>query len=344
MTRHRTALLAAWAGTAIAIAIPAAQQAPHTDVASHIVVTAAEHTPVTSVETTSLVARSSGMEIPIVRVAAANPLSLVVLIDVTSSVSEAMAQFIWDGRGSQNDARPSGVKPPDSPSALFLRPLIRGVLRNLRPDDRVRFGRITNVPELGPNFSADRSDLESSVRWAVTPAAEVRFGNAPIWDAVDLAVRALARETGRRRAIVLVTDGLASGNRIGLDATVDRAAHADVAVFVVGESWGTPRSGRGWGLRDATDAAWFMMKGAFTSPFDQLQRLARSTGGVFLADGLHGSPDPEARLVTVMNLLRTSYLVSVSSPLLPGESGTLSIQSTEPGVTIHVRDRYRRPD
>lgn len=344
MTTHRPGLLTAVACASLAVGTLTAQQPPHTDVASHIVVTTAELSPVTSVETSRLVARSNGIEIPIVRVSAAQPLSLLVMIDVTSSVSEAMAQFIWDGRGSQNDARPSGVKPPDSPSALFLQPLLRGVLWNLRPDDRVRFGRVSSVPELGPDFSTVRADLERSARWTVTPAADIRFGNAPIWDGVDLAVQALARETGRRRAIVLVTDGLASGNRIGLEAAVDRAANADVAVFVVGESWGAPRSGRGWGLRDATDAAWFMMRGAFTTPFDHLQRLARSTGGVFLADGQGGIPDPEARLITIVNLLRASYLVSVRAPLLPGKSGTLSIQSTEPGVTIHVRDRYRRPN
>lgn len=343
MTRRRPALVAAWACASIAAGTLSAQQAPHTDVASHIVVTTAEQRPVASVATESLVARSNGIEVPIAHVTPANPLSLVVLIDVTSSVSEAMAQFVWDGQGSPNDARPSGVKPPDSPSALFLHPLLRGVLHNLRPDDRVRFGRVTNVPELGSDFTAVRSDLERAARWTVDPATEARFGNAPIWDAVDLAVQALAREAGRRRAIVLVTDGLASGNRIGLDAAIDRAADDDVAVFVVGESWGLPRSGRGWGLRDATDAAWFMMKGVFVSPFDQLQRLARSTGGVFLADGQRGSPDPEARLVTVMNLLRASYLVTVASPLLPGESGTLSIVSTEPGIEVHVRDRYRQP-
>ena len=342
MTGFRAALAVALACTSIAAGTLIAEQAPPTEVVSHIVVATAKQTPGASVATAGLVARSNGIELPISRVTAAGPLSLVVLVDVTSSMSEAMAQFVWDGQGSQNDARPSGVKPPDSPSALFLEPLIRGILRNLRPDDRVRFGRVTNVPELGPEFTAVRSDLEHAARWTVDPPTEARSGNAPIWDAVDLAVGALANETGRRRAIVLVTDGLASGNRLGLDAVIDRAAYDDVAVFVVGESWGVPRSGRGWGLRDATDAAWFMMKGAFTSPFDQLQRLARSTGGVFIADGQHGSPDPEARLVTVMNLLRASYVVSVASPLLPGEAGTLSIQSTEPGVTIHVRDRYRR--
>ncbi len=319
-----------------------AQDASRAEVTSHIVATTAAQAPVTSIDTARLVARSNGIELSIARITAPSPLSLVVLIDVTSSVSEAMAQFVWDGQGSQGDARPSGAKPPDSPSALFLGPLLRGLLPAVTADDRVRFGRITNVPELGAPFSNSRADLERAARWVVASSPDVRHGNAPIWDGVDLAVSALASETGRRRAIVLVTDGLASGNRHGLEAVIERAALADVAVFVIGESWGVPRSGRGWSLRDATDAAWFMMKGAFTSPFDQLQRLARSTGGMFIADGERGLPDPETRLRTAMTLLRASYAATVVSPLLPGELGTLSILSTEPGVELHVRDRYRR--
>lgn len=342
MTRRGRFVLRALIPITIAFCAVAAQEVPRTAVTSHLVVTSPERTPFSPIDVTRLTARSNGIDVPIVRVTNAPPLSLVVLIDVTSSVSEAMASFIWDGRGKQDDVRPSGVKPPDSPSDLFLRPLLRGLLRNVRPDDRIRFGRITNVAELDSGFTSDRSALERTARWVVDPPSEQRHGNTPLWDAVDMALSALETEAGRRRAILLVTDGLSTGNRFSLESVVDRAAYSDVAVFVVGEAWGVPRSGRGWNLRDSTDGPWFMIKGAFTSPFDQLQRLTRATGGIFLPDGAGGRPDPETRLATTMNLLRVSYAVTIASPLLPGESGTFAIVTDQPGVEIHVRDRYRR--
>ena len=255
-----------------------------------------------------------------------------------------MSSFVWDGQGSLDTLRPSGSKPPDSPSDLFLQPLRRGLIGQLGPGDRVRFGRIADAPGLGPDFTGDRASLERAARWVVEIDDAARAGRTPIWDAVSMAIETLEQERGRRRVDLLVTDGLATGNRAGLEEVIDRAAHAGVSVFIVGEAWGPPRSGRGWRLLDATDAPWFMMKGAFTHPFDQLQRLARATGGVFLADGERSAPDPGRQLASIVALLRASYSVTIQSPALPGESATLAIVSNDPAVQVHVRDRYRRDE
>lgn len=319
-----------------------AQRGAVTAVTSHVVFTTSTGAAPETIDMAGLVARSNGVIVPIVDVADAPPLSLVVIVDVTRSVSEAMVGFVWDGQGTANDARPSGMKPANSPSALFLSPLLRGVVRSVVAGDRVRFGRVADVPELGQDFATDAAPLGRAARWVVDVPADARHGRTPIWDTVDMAVSALEAERGRRRAILLVTDGLSTGNRVGLDTVIDRAAHADVAVFVVGEAWGNPRSARGWRIVDRTDAPWFRMAGASTSPYEHLQRLARATGGVFLADGHDGAPMPERRFRDVMNLLHRSYSVTVASPLLPGESATLSILSPDPGVEVHVRDRYRR--
>ena len=54
-----------------------------------------------------------------------------------------------------------------------------------------------------------------------------------IWDAVDLGVSALESEAGRR-AIVLLTDGEASGNRLGVADVIRHARASNVAVSVIG--------------------------------------------------------------------------------------------------------------
>lgn len=320
-------------------------QTSGTPITSHVVVTTSDWTDgqPPAVDVASFTARSNGIEVPIARVTEAPPLSLVVLLDVTRSVSEAMVGFVWDGQGQLSDVRPSGSRPADSPSALFLGSLLRGLIRQVTPDERVRLGHITNAPALAPAFTADRDTLWRDARWVVDVPAEVRHGHTPIWDAIDMAVTALEGEAHRRRAVLLVTDGLSTGNRIGLEAAITRAALADVAVFVIGEAWGPPRSGRGWSIRDSTDGPWFIVKGAFTSPFDQLQRLARATGGIFLPDGDRQGPDPEERSRTALALLRRTHAVTFLSPLLPGETASFSIQSGVGGVDVHARDRYRHP-
>jgi hypothetical protein len=282
-----------------------------------------------------------GRSAPIVRVTPSPDVSLAALIDVTDSVSEAMASFVWDGQGSLSDVRPSGSKPPDSPADLFLQPFRRGVLRLLTPQDRILFGRVADPPELSDDFVSGAEEEERQIRWLLDPPTVIRYGASPLWDATASTIDALERETGRRRAVLLVTDGLSSGNRLGLDEVIDRAARLNVAVFVIGESWGTPRSPRGWGLRDSTAGPWFTMRGPFAQPFDHLKRLAASTGGEFIPDGV-GRPDPEVAFRQILTLLRSTYAVTFRSPLLPGETADLEARYSSADATIHIQRRYRQ--
>lgn len=309
-------------------------------VTTHVVVTENddEMTPVPAVAAEALTLRIDGVVTPIVRLEAARPLSLVLLVDVTSSMSEAMASFVWDGRGRTDDVNPSGYKPPDSPSALWLAPITRGLLSDMEADDRVRVGRVAQPPQLGPAFTADRRMLQESVRQVLDVPAAHRHAETPTWDALDMAIATLEGEAGRRRAIVLATDGLATGNRVGLDAVIDRAVRADVAIFVIGEAWRL-RSPRGWSL--SIGGPWVLMSGAFErTPWSQLRRLASATGGVFVPDGEHGWPEPERRLQTVVSLLRASYAVTFESPLPPGDTGVLTVDLTGTGRQVHVKGRH----
>lgn len=344
MTTRLSWPVALVAGIAIASIAPHAtpRQVSAAAATTHVVVTEHGTTPVPDLAVGDLTVRSNGVAVPVVGLAPAPPLSIVLLLDVTSSMSEAMASFVWDGQGRLDDVNPSGYKPPDSPSALLLVPVLRGVLRNLTPGDRMRVGRIARTPELGADFASDRPSLERAVRRALDVPNDDRHAETPLWDAVDLAVAALEKETARRRAIVLITDGLSTGNRLSLDAVIERAAVADVAVFVIGEAWEL-RSGRGWVLRDSTRGPWFLMTGAFDkSPFTHLQRLARATGGVFVADGEKGWPAPEQRLRTVISLLRASYTLTFQSPLPPGDTGVLTVDvAGGPSREAHVKGRYQ---
>lgn len=312
---------------------------------AHVVVTRSDGSAPEPLGIERFTVRSDGEIVPVVRAAAAGPLSVVLLVDVTRTMSENMAPLAWDGQRGEFEqgvgVNPSGVKPPDSPSELFLTPILRGFLANLGPHDRARIGRIAHVPDLGPDLTADRGALASAARRALGVSDTDRHGRTPIWDAVDMAVAALEHEPGRR-AVIVFTDGLATGNARSLDAVIERATLADVSVFVIGETTGRLRSGRGWSMRDSTNAPWIRMWGVFgTPPEENLQRLARSTGGVFIADGFQSDPNPARHLRTAVSLLHSTYTLTFHSPRPAGEIGRLTVDPIAPGIEVHVRERYR---
>ena len=189
--------------------------------------------------------------------------------------------------------------------------------------------------EAGP--SSGWRARERAVRWALDVPRDERHSETPIWDALEVAIYSLEREAGRRRAIVLMTDGLSTGNRLSLDRVIERATRADVAVFVIAEAWKL-RSPRGYASRPP----WVLMSGAFErTAWSQLRRLASSTGGVLVPDGNEAWADPEKRLSTVMSLLRAAIAITFESPLLPGETGTLTIDAGDTrGREAHVKQRY----
>ena len=214
-------------------------------------------------------------------------LSVVLLIDVTASVSDAMARLALS---RDPDGTRRGVKAPNAPRDLFLDALERGFIANLAPADRARVGRVARDVRLSEGFTNDRAALRAAVHAAVDIAEQERHGPSPLWDAVLAGVQTLDGQPGRR-AVVLVTDGLSTGNRHSLASVVEQAKRASIAVAVVGEWFGTPRPRRspfkGWvGAADEATFPWRLMLWPFENPPGaNLKRLAAETGGVFVGDG-----------------------------------------------------------
>jgi hypothetical protein len=107
---------------------------------------------------------------------------------------------------------------------------------------------------------------------------------------------------------VLLTDGMAAGNRHSLDDVIRQAKASGTSVSVVCEKWGPIRSNlMRMHLVDRTGNTWTLMHGSFGKPPEiNLQRLTSSTGGVFELDGDNGSlPDPAAALTRVLAALHS---------------------------------------
>ena len=95
-------------------------------------------------------------------VAPAGGLSVVLWIDATVSVTEAMANFIWD-----EDAPRGGIfkgsKTPASPGDAFGGAVTQGFIQRLGPADRARIGSVAKSLTLNASFTADRNGLRRAL-------------------------------------------------------------------------------------------------------------------------------------------------------------------------------------
>jgi VWFA-related protein len=206
-------------------------------------------------------------------------------------------------------------------------------------------GTVERIPTLAPRFTNDRRALTSAIERMLDlpaspsldsniapllrshPLSSSQRGPSPIWDAVDLTVTALAAEPAHR-AIVLLTDGHATGNRFSVTDVGRRAMLSGVSIHIVG----------------ARDAPYLVPQTATTAarvdPRTNLQWLARITGGSFssMADNL----DPQGQATRVMRELHSTYLLDIASaPAQPaGAIVPIEVRVNRPGVTVRTREGY----
>lgn len=143
-------------------------------------------------------------------------LTLCVVVDVTAST---MSTIQLPGTGFDREEADER-----------LATTMGGLAGLLEPADRLRVGRIAATVAFSPAFvTRDRAAAASGV---LSVSDTERFGPSPIWDAVYEALDLLAEERGRR-AVLVWTDGRASGNRVGRHDVARRAAELGIPVSIV---------------------------------------------------------------------------------------------------------------
>jgi VWFA-related protein len=232
------------------------------------------------------------------------PLSLVLLVDVTVSMEATTKLSVLR----------TGVE--------------KWFVDKLAPRDRVQVGSVARRTSIGPAFSGSPKALLAAVRQAFDPREEDTLGPSPIWDGIDLAVAALAKAEGRR-AVVLVTDGRATGNRLSPEAATVRAMAESVAVSVVGEDWEmTIRQDANTGVR--------------VRPGVALERIASATGGLYLPD--HTNPSaPGPILERLLADLHARYTLGFTPPVRDGKLHELDVRVRRPGLKLRTRRQYSAP-
>jgi len=199
-------------------------------------------------------------------VAEGRNLVVMLLLDLTASMHRFTNKF----RGSvyRND----DTALPDSPTLKSneLRELVDQFANAVRPGERFSVSTFREHVELDLDFTADRDAVRKAGRKLLDiPDSDVtRYGPSPIWDAVNAAVEGLKPLPGRR-SVILVTDGNASGNHIGVDDAAHRAATAGIVINVIDVL-------PDYDLRQADGSTITIRPSVF------VQRLAATTGGTFL--------------------------------------------------------------
>jgi hypothetical protein len=200
----------------------------------------------------------------------------------------------------------------------------------LEAGDRARVGGLANKLVLAPGFSSDMREVVSAGRKAVSFRKDDKFGASPIWDAIDQTVEQLESENGLR-AIILVTDGKATGNTKSLLTVADRAAFAGVVVDVLSES-------RPMIIRQSETMA------ARIRPGLPLELIARVTGGTIVPEDPGPNmelPAPGPIIKKFVDDLHGMYTLGIAPSGPSGRLHRIEVRMKRQGLTARARGAYR---
>ena len=216
-----------------------------------------------------------------------------------------------------------------------------GLIPNLQAGDRARLAYLGSSPTLSPWLPADQRAALNLIRPTLD---RLPLESSPLWDAIDLSVQALA-QVPEPRVLLLMTDGRANGNKLGLDDAQRNALLAKVSISAVSEGgeWLIPQVGAS-PERPRSDAS--------------LRRLADETGGIYLPDGtarrtlraqmnafayvkeLVNTPSAPAPLVsTIVTSLRSRYRIGFNGEA-DGRVHSMEVRAKRPGVEVRAPKLY----
>jgi Ca-activated chloride channel homolog len=158
-------------------------------------------------------------------------------------------------------------------------------------------------------------------------AQVVPFGATSLHDAIAETARRVGRRDGRRRAVVVLTDGTDTSSRMTPPEVSAVASEIDVPVYIFGI---VPSIDNPSDESSATSAA----RSAFTGP---LADLAAWTGGHVFVASTPGQRSIAAR--QIIDELRHQYLISFESSGTPGWH-PLVVRARNRELTVRARSGY----
>jgi VWFA-related protein len=183
-----------------------------------------------------------------------------------------------------------------------------GFVNAMKPADRLRIGSFGSETALSPWLTADKGILTRVLREELWPG-----GSTPLWNALDVAMKSVTGETGRR-TIVVVTDGVDTSS----------ASQTEVAKRAIGGLFMIYAIG---------------LEGKGLSP--KLTELIAQTGGGHF--DLRRQDDLGAAFTRLQTELRHQYLVGFTPALLDGLTHTLEVRMKRPGFTVQAARQFVAP-
>ena len=271
--------------------------------------------------------RTAGREVPVSSLTVnRQPLRIVLLLDVTSSVSKR-----YDKGDFEEEIR-----------KLFIDALRRG--------EEARIGGFAQELRLGPGFSSDPRVLRKALDTAFSHKKESTYGPSPIWDHTYAVVDELANVQGRR-AVILFTDGRSTGNRRSIHDLAERCIQTGVSLSVLSYDRQV------YIQQDATSAV-------VVRPRNPLLWLAEVTGGRLLGPSDTGKIDvaglnldhilktlqdagkiigPGTLIGELLAGLRRVYTLEFPAPVADGKFYALDVRVKRTDATVRAPRAYQAP-
>jgi Ca-activated chloride channel homolog len=183
----------------------------------------------------------------------------------------------------------------------------------LLPVDRATIGTFGTEVFVSPLLTAEKGLLKRVLQQELWPG-----GETPLWQALDLAMTALAGQPGRR-VVLALTDGGDTGSLPGSKVTLPRVE-----------------------ARARDDAFMVYAIGIEGTGLDRgIVRLADETGGGHFE--LDAGADLTATFVRVADELRHQYLVGFTPRQSDGKLHQLDVRVSRKGYSVRARKTYRAP-
>lgn len=249
--------------------------------------------PVLEIDCAKFEIHAGGKVLPLAGCERALPVTIALLFDASSSFSYEMS----------------------------IRSLVSEISPALRPDDRLGIGWFASSIVAPARFTNERRTLDADAARAAE-AADEPTGPSPLWDAVAAAVEALSTASGRR-ALIVVTDGRATGNQTPFPVTARQLVMSGVELHVIGRTF----AGRASGIPPA-----------YQDLVNRPAMLALASGGTATGAGM-GFQAVKPQLRAILAGLQRSYTLAFAPDAREGIH-PLEVRVHVPGVVVRAADRF----
>ena len=198
----------------------------------------------------------------------------------------------------------------------LLRAATEQFILRMLPDDKGQVGAFSDKIEFSGRFTSDRDDLIHALK-------DLQFGNPTrLYDAIDASIDVLDEAKGRRKIVLVFTDGDDTASRRGQGEVMQKAKTKEVMIYAIGlesEIFNGQRIQR-------------------TRPDRGLRKLAEETGGGYFE--LKKTDDLAPTFTRVAQELHSLYALGFTPAVLDGKEHKLEVRVKTAGAVVRARKSY----